>query len=242
MRVASLAFALYVFWLLLSGHYDPFLLGAGALAAVAVAFAGRLFGYADREGHPVERIFAGFRYWPWLVVEIAKSALAVARIILTPSLPIAPRLVKLRAGPNTAVGMATYANSITLTPGTITVDADRQPPLAHRPRAHRGRRHRTRGWRHGPPRHRLRGEGVMRPVRQAPNCRYGRDNKRGHDGRWRSEKVPPTPQPLIPAHAGIRVSQRQRWYLERLDSRVRGNERRWGCPFLVPATGVPESA
>ncbi len=125
MRVASLAFALYVFWLLLSGHYDPFLLGAGALAAVAIAFAGRLFGYADREGHPVERVFAGFRYWPWLVVEIAKSALAVARIILTPSLPIAPRLVKLRAGPNTAVGMATYANSITLTPGTITVDADR---------------------------------------------------------------------------------------------------------------------
>jgi len=125
-RVASLASALFVFWLLLSGHYDAFLLGAGALAAVAIALAGRLFGYADREGHPVELILAGLRYWPWLLVEIAKSALAVARIILSPSLPIAPRLVKLRAGPNTAVGMATYANSITLTPGTITVDTDRR--------------------------------------------------------------------------------------------------------------------
>jgi multicomponent Na+:H+ antiporter subunit E len=124
-RVASLAFALYVFWLLLSGHYDPFLLGAGALAAVAIALAGRAFGYADREGHPVELILAGLRYWPWLIVEIGKSALQVTRIILAPSLPISPRLVKLRAGPETAVGMATYANSITLTPGTITVDTDR---------------------------------------------------------------------------------------------------------------------
>ena len=58
-RVASLAFALYVFWLLLSGHYSAFLLGAGALAAIAIAYAGRLFGYADREGHPVELIIVG---------------------------------------------------------------------------------------------------------------------------------------------------------------------------------------
>ncbi len=125
MRVASLAFALYVFWLLLSGHYSLFLLGAGALAAVGVALAGRVFGYTDREGHPVELIIAGLRYWPWLIIEIGKSALQVTRIILSPSLPISPRLVRLRAGPRTAVGMATYANSITLTPGTITVDADR---------------------------------------------------------------------------------------------------------------------
>jgi len=124
-RVASLAFALYVFWLLLSGHYSAFLLSAGALAAVGIALAGRVFGYADREGHPVELILAGFRYWPWLVVEIVKSALQVTRIILSPSLPISPRLGKLRAGPETAVGMATYANSITLTPGTIAVDTDR---------------------------------------------------------------------------------------------------------------------
>jgi multicomponent Na+:H+ antiporter subunit E len=125
MRVASLAFALYLFWLLLSGHYSLFLLAAGAVVAVAIAFAGRVFGYADREGHPVELVPAGLRYWPWLVVEIAKSAWSVSRIILSPSLPISPVVAKIRAGPETAVGMATYANSITLTPGTITIDTDR---------------------------------------------------------------------------------------------------------------------
>lgn len=125
MRVASLALALFAFWLLLSGHYTAFFIGAGAVSAVVIAYAGRIFGYADREGHPVELIAAGFRYWPWLVVEIAQSAVNVSRIILSPSLPIAPRLAKLKAGPETAVGMATLANSITLTPGTITVDTDR---------------------------------------------------------------------------------------------------------------------
>ena len=124
-RVASLAFALYVYWLLLSGHYSAFLLGAGAVAAVAVAYLGRSFGYADKEGHPIELIVAGIRYWPWLMVEIAKSSLQVSRIILTPSLPISPVIAEVQAGPDTAVGMATYANSITLTPGTITIDADR---------------------------------------------------------------------------------------------------------------------
>ena len=125
MRVASLAFALFVFWVLLSGHYTAFLLGAGALGAIAIAYAGRIFGYADGEGHPVELTLAGVRYWPWLIVEIAKSALAVSRIILTPSLPVAPQIVRLKAGPETAVGMATLANSITLTPGTISIDTDR---------------------------------------------------------------------------------------------------------------------
>ncbi|MBN9020642.1 MAG: Na+/H+ antiporter subunit E, partial [Rhizobiales bacterium] len=125
MRVASLAIALYAFWLLLSGHYSPFLLGAGAVAAVAIAFAGRSFGYADKEGHPVELILAGLRYWPWLLVEIAKSSLEVSRVIVSPSLPISPRSARVKAGPDSAVGMATYANSITLTPGTITIDADR---------------------------------------------------------------------------------------------------------------------
>ena len=125
MRVASLALALFAFWLLLSGHYTPFLIGAGAVSAIVIALAGRRFGYSDPEGHPVELILAGFRYWPWLLIEIAKSAFSVSRIIISPSLPISPQRVKLKAGPQTAVGMATLANSITLTPGTITIDTDR---------------------------------------------------------------------------------------------------------------------
>ena len=126
MRSLALAVLLFGFWLLLSGHYTVWLIGAGALTAIVVALLGRRVGYADEEGVPIDRIIGGLGYWPWLVIEIAKSVFTVSRIILNPRLPISPRLIKTPCGPKSAVGIATYANSITLTPGTITVEVDRR--------------------------------------------------------------------------------------------------------------------
>jgi multicomponent Na+:H+ antiporter subunit E len=123
-RVLSLAAALFLFWLALSGHYTPFLIVAGIVSSLAIAAFGLRMGYADQEGHPVDFLLRGLLYWPWLLVEIAKSAWAVARIIVNPKLPISPRLIRARTSQRTAVGIATYADSITLTPGTITVAVD----------------------------------------------------------------------------------------------------------------------
>ncbi len=125
MRVVGLGLVLFAFWLLLSGNYAAWLVASGLVTAILVALLGWRFGYADEEGFPIDRLLAGLLYWPWLVVEIAKSSVAVTRVILNPKLPIRPTLVKTPCGPRTAVGIATYANSITLTPGTITVDVDR---------------------------------------------------------------------------------------------------------------------
>ena len=118
--------ALFLFWLLLSGHYTPFLIVSGFIAALAVALLGLKVGYADDEGHPIDFLLHGLMYWPWLVLEIAKSALQVARIIIDRRLPISPRFIRAKASQRTAVGVATYANSITLTPGTITVEVNRR--------------------------------------------------------------------------------------------------------------------
>lgn len=125
MRTVSLAAALFLFWLLLSGHYTPFLVAAGAAVAILVALAARRVGYADEEGHPIERLPAGFVFWPWLIREIVKSALAVTRIILQPVPSISPVLIRVKPSERTVVGAVTYANSITLTPGTLTVEVDR---------------------------------------------------------------------------------------------------------------------
>lgn len=125
-RVLSLAAALFLFWLVLSGHYTPFLIVSGAIVSIVVAWLGVRSGYTDEEGHPVGYLLHGLAYWPWLVVEIAKSAFSVARIIVDPRLPISPRLIRTKASQRTAVGIATYANSITLTPGTITVEVNRR--------------------------------------------------------------------------------------------------------------------
>lgn len=70
-------------------------------------------------------------YIPWLLWEILKANLDVVRIILHPSLPISPRLVTVRTSQKTAVGQVIYANSITLTPGTISLDLRDDTILVH---------------------------------------------------------------------------------------------------------------
>jgi multicomponent Na+:H+ antiporter subunit E len=131
MRIAAMALVLFAFWLVLSGIYTPFLVAAGLGAAIAVALLARRMEVLDREGHPVHLSLAALTYWPWLAKEIVKSGWQVARIILDPQLPISPSFVRFRPSQKSTVALATHANSITLTPGTITVDADPDEFLVH---------------------------------------------------------------------------------------------------------------
>lgn len=127
----SSALVLFVFWLVLSGYFTPFLMSAGALTAVAVVLVGRRMQLIDREGHPIHLGWRALGYWPWLLKEIVKSAWTVACIIVHPRLPISPQLVRVKTSQKTSVGVVTYANSITLTPGTISVDVKRGEIVVH---------------------------------------------------------------------------------------------------------------
>lgn len=120
MRSASLAVVLFLFWLALSGHYAPFLVAAGVGSALLCVLAARRIGIVDAEGHAIHLTRAALTYWPWLLWEIAKSGWAVTKAIVQPQLSITPTMTRVRASQRTGVGIATYANSITLTPGTIT--------------------------------------------------------------------------------------------------------------------------
>jgi multicomponent Na+:H+ antiporter subunit E len=127
----ALAASLFGFWLLLSGIYTPFLVLSGLGASIAVALLAQRMELADREGHPIHLALAAAAYWPWLFKEILKSGWQVTRIILDPRLPISPTLVRFKPSQKTAVALATHANSITLTPGTITVEAGHDEFLVH---------------------------------------------------------------------------------------------------------------
>lgn len=131
LHLTSLAIVLYAFWLLLSGYFEPFLLAAGAGSALAVVLLSRRMHIVDREGHPIQMIASIFLYWPWLIKEIAKSAWGVSLIILDPRLPISPTLVRFKPSQKSQAGLATHANSITLTPATITVEATQDEFLVH---------------------------------------------------------------------------------------------------------------
>ena len=127
----SLFVVLYLFWLLLSGFFTAFLLSAGAGSALAVVWFARRMDLVDGEGHPIHLGLRVMLYWPWLLAEIVKSAWQVSRIIVDPRLPISPTLVRFKPSQKTDVGLVIHANSITLTPGTITIEASSGEFLVH---------------------------------------------------------------------------------------------------------------
>ena len=75
--------------------------------------------------------FRPLRYAPWLLWEVIKSNLNVARIIVDPRLPLSPRLIKVSTSQDTDLAQVIYANSITLTPGTITRDIRDHTIIVH---------------------------------------------------------------------------------------------------------------
>ena len=130
-RALSSVATLFLFWVALSGYFTPFLLSAGLVSAIAVVWLAHRMAVVDREGHPIHLGPAATVYWPWLAKEIVKSAWDVTKIILQPRLPIQPTLVRFAPSQRTEVGLATHANSITLTPGTISVEVGRNEFLVH---------------------------------------------------------------------------------------------------------------
>lgn len=127
MAVTKRSFHLVAFlialWLLLSGYFVALILGFGIVSCVLVAaLAARMDAVDGVDYHGELRVMATIRYLGWLLVEIVKSNLDVARRVLSPSLPISPTVFYVPASQATDLGKVIFANSITLTPGTVSID------------------------------------------------------------------------------------------------------------------------
>jgi multicomponent Na+:H+ antiporter subunit E len=118
-------------WLLWSGHYTPLTLVCGVISCGLVLWVALHMEVIDQEAVPHGLAARHLTYLPWLALEIVKSSLHVAAVILSPRLPIQPRLVRVRATQRTATCEAIHANSITLTPGTISLDVRERSILVH---------------------------------------------------------------------------------------------------------------
>ena len=127
----NLTLLLFALWLLLSGHYTPLMLLLGGLSTLLVVFLALRADLLDRETHPVLLKPSILLYWLWLAREIIKSNLDVARRILTPGLPISPNVFTVRTTQQSDLGRVTYANSITLVPGTVAMDVDEDVITVH---------------------------------------------------------------------------------------------------------------
>lgn len=131
-RFIILVLALGGLWLLLSGYFDkPLLLGFGAASVVFSAWLAHRAGVLDEDGVPTS-VFPGiFGYVFWLTVEVGKANLMVARQALAVEPKLSPKLFTVPNPPKSAVGKAIFANSITLTPGTVTIDLRENEILVH---------------------------------------------------------------------------------------------------------------
>lgn len=123
-RAISLFIVLLILWLLLSGIYEPLLIILGVASCAFVALIAYRMDVVDHEGHPIHLTWRCLVYWPWLAWEIVKSNIAVAKIIVQPKLPISPRVIKVKASQADELGHVIYANSITLTPGTVSINLE----------------------------------------------------------------------------------------------------------------------
>ena len=124
MRAALLFIVLMAGWLLMSGHYNGLLISLGVVSVAFCVWVSHAINATDEEGLPTH-IFARLpAYLLWLFGEIIKSNYATAKFILNGRSD--PEIFNVTATQDSAAGIATYANSITLTPGTVTMDIDEQ--------------------------------------------------------------------------------------------------------------------
>ena len=123
-RYLATFFYTMAFWLFLSGHYDIFHITIGILCCAGVSYASTdlLFQYkTDKKRHFIALEFILYSFW--LLNQIVIANLQVARLVLNPKLEIYPRIVVYKCRYLKGdVPKAVYGNSITLTPGTVTLD------------------------------------------------------------------------------------------------------------------------
>jgi multicomponent Na+:H+ antiporter subunit E len=128
---ALMALMLAALWLLLSGLMKPHLLTLAAVAVLLTLLLAHRMDIVDAETQALRSVLRYLRYWPWLVVEMVKSSFDVARRILAWDMALSPTVLEVRASQRTVVGRVVYANSITLTPGTVTLEVDGERLRVH---------------------------------------------------------------------------------------------------------------
>ena len=126
-----LVVVLVAFWLLWSGHYTGLLISLGAVSVVLVVWTCHRMDVVDNEGQPLALRLTVLIYWLWLAGEIVKSSIDVAKRVLFPGKGITPIVARMKASQKTLEGRVTYANSITLTPGTVTIDINNEELIVH---------------------------------------------------------------------------------------------------------------
>ena len=131
MRTIITASLIFFFWFMLSGHTEVLLIVLGIISTLLSIFLSRRMNVIDHESYPFHLSLRLFRYYFYLGLEIIKANFDVIKRILKPGKTISPQVISLPASQQTDLGKVIYANSITLTPGTVTLELSDETIKVH---------------------------------------------------------------------------------------------------------------
>ena len=118
MKSLILFLILLSLWLLMSGHYSILIITLGIISCAFCVYVAKRGNLIDDEGLPIFFIPRLSNYLIWLFKEILISNLNTAKVIINGK--VEPETFTVKTSQVTDVAKVTYANSITLTPGTVT--------------------------------------------------------------------------------------------------------------------------
>ena len=132
MRFVLTALIMFAFWIFLSGKFSFILLLSGVISSLLVSYMSNdlLIGNGDIKLGFI-RTIRFIRFLPWLLWQIVLANIDLALRTLHPKMPINPMLINFKNNLKTDLGMVILANSITLTPGTVTIDVNKNEFLVH---------------------------------------------------------------------------------------------------------------
>ena len=126
-----LVIALALYWWVLSFHTEFLIIAFGVISILLVLGLVKRMNIMDGETVPYGHSLSITSYFGWLFKEIVKANVAVVKAVMSPELEVSPKMVKVPATPSTEIGKTQFANSITLTPGTVSVEINEDEILVH---------------------------------------------------------------------------------------------------------------
>lgn len=127
----TLSLSLAAFWLLNSGHYTPLMLLLGVISIAFVLYIAHRMDVIDHESQPLHLTLKLPGFYAWLIKEIILANFMVVKHIWLGNKTISPTMTTIKVSQKTDMGKVIYANSITLTPGTVTVALEGDQFIVH---------------------------------------------------------------------------------------------------------------
>ncbi len=126
-----LAVVLAIYWFALSFYTIPLIVAFGVISVLLVVALCARMKILDEETVPYLFTLPTIVYLFWLGKEIVKANVQVVKAVLSPDMEVSPTMVRIPSSPRTEIGKTMFGNSITLTPGTVTVEMEENEILVH---------------------------------------------------------------------------------------------------------------